>query len=342
MSKTTVLVTGATGFIAGHCIEELLSNGYAVRGTVRDLAGADVAHLRAIAERTGGSLEFAQASLDADAGWAEAMRGCACVWHLASPNPPSVPDDAEAMVRTAVEGTRRVLAAAAGAGVLRVVMTSSTDAVTSGHQLPDSHVFTEADWTDPQRSTPYPRSKVEAEKAAWALAADASLELVTINPGLVLGPLQRPQRTTSIEVVRKLMARELPAVPEIGFSVVDVRDVATAHRLAMEAEAAAGNRYICAGEFMWMGEIAAVLADALAVHGFKVPTRRMPRWLMRIAARFDKTVALALTLVGRRAQLSTAKARAELGWSARPARESILGCSQSLIRFDPTLAAASR
>ena len=93
MTETTVLVTGATGFIAGHCIEELLSHGYAVRGTVRNAATAGVAHLRAIARRTGGSLEFAQASLDDDAGWAEAVRGCTYVWHLASPVPAKLPKD---------------------------------------------------------------------------------------------------------------------------------------------------------------------------------------------------------------------------------------------------------
>src|SRR5262249_40208862 len=191
MTETTVLVTGATGFIAGHCIEELLSHGYAVRGTVRNAATANVAHLCAIARRTGGSLEFAQASLDDDAGWAEAVDGCAYVWHLASPVPAKVPRDEAELIRPPGDGTLRLPRAAPGSGtVRRVVMTSSTDAIVHGHPQA-GRVRTEADWSDPGCLAPYPKSKLHAERAAWGFAANHRLELVTINPGLVLGPLQR-------------------------------------------------------------------------------------------------------------------------------------------------------
>ena len=114
-------------------------------------------------------------------------------------------------------------------------------------------------------------------------ARESPLELVTINPGLVLGPLLRAERTTSVEVIRVLLARQVPAVPRLGFAVVDVRDVAVAHRLAMEVPEAAGNRYIAAGEHMWMGEIARVLA----AEGYRVPTRPLPYWLMWAIGRFD-------------------------------------------------------
>jgi hypothetical protein len=87
----TVLVTGATGFVGGHCVRELLEHGYPVRATVRDPARADVAHLHAAAERTGGSLELVRATLDDDAGWAEAVDGCEHVWHVASPAPLRAP-----------------------------------------------------------------------------------------------------------------------------------------------------------------------------------------------------------------------------------------------------------
>src|SRR5712664_3354547 len=105
MADTKVLVTGATGFIAGHCIQELLTHGYAVRGSVRDLERAEVAHLHAIAQRTGGSLELVQARLDAETGWAEAVDGCTFVWHVASPVPPNVPKDEDEVIRPAVDGT---------------------------------------------------------------------------------------------------------------------------------------------------------------------------------------------------------------------------------------------
>src|SRR5689334_19553233 len=99
-----VLVTGATGFIAGHAVAELLAHGYAVRGTVRRLASADVAHLREIERRAGGSLELTEARLDADDGWAQAVKGCDYVWHMASPNPAAPPADESELIRPAVDG----------------------------------------------------------------------------------------------------------------------------------------------------------------------------------------------------------------------------------------------
>jgi dihydroflavonol-4-reductase len=333
VADTKVLVTGATGFIAGHCIDELLRHAYAVRGSVRNLAKADVAHLHALAQRSGGSLELVEARLDADSGWAEAVDGCTYVWHLASPNPTEAPKHEDELIRPAVDGTLRVLRAAAASGtVRRVVLTSSIDAIRHGHDRADQKVRTEADWSNVDRSDPYPKSKVYAERAAWDFVRDRQLELVTINPGLVLGPLLHAERTTSIEVIRLLLAHAMPAVPRLGFAVVDVRDIAIAHRLAMEIPAAAGNRYICAGEHMWMGDIAAVLAAEFGPQGYRIPTRPLPYWLMWTIARFDKTIRLALGYVGVPALVSADKAKQELGWTTRPARESIVDTGESLLR----------
>jgi nucleoside-diphosphate-sugar epimerase len=330
---TKVLVTGATGFIAGHCIRELLTHGYAVRGTVRNAATADVAHLREFARTTGGRLEFVEASLDADTGWDAAVAGCAYVWHVASPNPPSVPKNEDEVVRPAVDGTLRVLRAAAASGaVRRVVMTSSTAAITHGHA--EGWVCTEADWSTVDSSTPpYDKSKLYAERAAWDFVQGKELELVTIIPALVLGPLLHQERTTSVEVIRLLLARDVPAVPQLGFAVTDVRDVATAHRLAMEVPAAAGNRYICAGEHYWMGEMATTLAAEFGPRGFRIPTRPMPYWLMWTIGRVNKTVRLGLEFVGKRQLVSADKAGRDLGWTTRPAAESIVDTAESLVRY---------
>jgi dihydroflavonol-4-reductase len=328
-----ILVTGATGFIAGQCISELLQHGYAVRATVRDLRTADIAHLWSIAERTGGSLEFAEARLDADAGWADAVDGCDGVWHLASPVPAGVPKDENELIRPAFDGTLRVLRAAAAAGtVRRVVMTSSTDAIVHGHQRGDQ-VRTETDWSIVDSVAPYPKSKTLAERAAWEYAADQRFELVTINPGMVVGPLLHAQRATSMEAIRQLLARRLPAVPRLSFAVVDVRDVAAAHRLAMETPAAAGNRYICAASTHWMGEIAEILAAEFGPRGYRVPTRTLPYWLMWTGARFDATIRLALTYYDVPVLVSADKAKRELGWTPRPADEAVIAAADSLIRF---------
>jgi nucleoside-diphosphate-sugar epimerase len=335
MSSTRVLVTGATGFIAGHCIQELMAHGYAVRGTVRNLATADVAHLHALARQTAGSLELVEATLEADSGWREAVDGCAYVWHIASPNPPELPRHEDELIRPAVDGTLRVLRAAAAAGtVRRVVMTSSIDAIMRGHDRDDRQLRDESSWSNVERCGPYARSKFYAERAAWDFAdAHRQLELVTINPGLTLGPLQRAQRTTSLEVIRMLLSRSLPAVPRLGFAVVDVRDVATAHRLAMETPHAAGNRYICAGEHMWMSDIAAVLEAEFGPRGYRIPSRPLPFWLMWTIARFDRTVRLALDMVEIPVLVSAEKASRELGWTARSARDSVVDSAESLVRY---------
>jgi nucleoside-diphosphate-sugar epimerase len=332
-----VLVTGASGFIAGHCVRELLEHGYKVRGTVRSLAKpAGTAHLRDMAERLGGSLELVEADLTRDDGWKDAVAGCTYVLHVASPFPPEVPKNEMDLIRPAVEGTKRVLSACAASGsVKRVVLTSSVAAVAFGHGPGDKKVRTEADWSNPDRCEAYQKSKTLAERAAWdlvkSLPAGRRFELAVINPGFVLGPLLSSDPGTSGEVVRKLMVREMPACPRIGFATVDVRDIALAHRLAMERPQAPGNRFICAGEHMWIQDIAKVLAEEFNPQGYKVPTGKLPYWVMWIIARFDKAIRLALDYVGREELVSSEKARRELGWTMRPVRTTIIDTAQSMI-----------
>jgi nucleoside-diphosphate-sugar epimerase len=256
------------------------------------------------------------------------------VWHVASPNPAEVPKNEDELIRPAVDGTLRVLRAATTSGtVRRVVLTSSLEAIMHGHDPANPRVRTEADWSTVDRAGPYPKSKVYAERAAWDFVRDQQLELVTINPGLVLGPLLHAERTASIEVIRRLLAHEIPGTPRIGFAVVDVRDVAVAHRLAMEIPETGGNRYICAGEPMWLGDMAAVLAAEFGPRGYRIPTRPLPYWLMWTIARFDKTVRLGLSFVNVRQMVSADKAKQELGWTMRPIGETIVDTAESLLQY---------
>ncbi|RSM86329.1 cinnamoyl-CoA reductase [Kibdelosporangium aridum] len=310
-----VLVTGASGFVAGHVIAELRAHGYQVRGTTRrPVDGLD---------------DTVTADLSRDEGWAAAVEGCDYVMHVASPFPNETPKSEDDLVRPAVDGTLRVLRAAADAGVKRVVLTSSLSAVTSGHH--DQAVRTEADWSIVERIRAYPKSKTLAERAAWDFSRKSGLALVSLNPGMVLGPLLSSTVGTSVQVVRRLMTRDVPASPKMGFAPVDVRDVATAHRLALETPAAAGNRYILAGEHMWMRDIAAVLAEEFNPLGYRVPTGTLPTLLVRLMARFDASIRPALDFVGRRELVSAEKAHRELGWTTRPLRDTILDTARSLI-----------
>ncbi|GAB2646646.1 SDR family oxidoreductase [Nocardia goodfellowii] len=334
---TQVLVTGATGFVAGHVITELLEHGYAVRATVRDLAAtAKRAHLVEAAARIGGELEFVAADLDRDSGWAAAVAGCATVLHVASPFPAAPPEDEQELITTAVDGTLRVLRAAAASGtVRRVVLTSSIAAIAHGH-ADHGVVRTEADWSIVAKCASYQKSKTLAERAAWdfaaALPADQRFDLVVVNPGMVLGPVQSANTSTSHEPVRRLLSGAVPGAPRVGWSVVDVRDLAVLHRLAMEVPEAAGNRYVAAGEHVWMRDMGRMLAAEFGPRGYRVPTRALPDLLVRAVAVFDKGVRLTLPTLGVAELLSSEKARRELGWTMRPPRESVLDTAESLIQ----------
>jgi dihydroflavonol-4-reductase len=312
-----ILVTGASGFIAGHCVSELAGQGYTVRGTVRDPGKA--AHLADIAE-------LVYADLESDDGWAEAVADCDYVLHVASPFPLSDPADENDLIRPAVQGTLRVLGASAKSGtVKRVLVTSSLAAIVGDR--PAGKTLTEADWTDPAASRdPYQKSKTLAEQAAWEFArADGRLELTVINPGLVLGPVQHAAASTSLEAVRRLLARNVPGVPRLGAAVVDVRDLAVAHRLAMELPVAAGQRYICAGPHVWMSDMARVLATR-----YRVPTRPVPYWLLWVVARFDAEIRSVLDSIGKQETVSADKAKRELRWTMRPIEETLLDTAASL------------
>ncbi|HEV7647798.1 MAG TPA: aldehyde reductase [Actinophytocola sp.] len=326
---TMVLVTGATGFVAGHCIADLLAHGHSVRGTVRSLAGPDrVAHLRAL----GGDLEFAEADLTTDAGWADALTGVDAVLHVASPFPAKPPRDENELIRPAVDGTLRVLRASVAAGVRRVVLTSSVAAVNTGHPRGEHRLRTEADWSVVDNCSPYPKSKTLAEQAAWRFAEEhPDLELVTINAGMVLGPIQHAAAGTSVSIVSRLLNREMPAVPRLGFAPVDVRDLATAHRLAMESPAAAGKRYICAGDPVWLTEMAATLAEKFNPRGYRVPTGKLPYWLMWTLARFDYSLRIGLEFANRPEYVSSARAKEELGWQPMTLRESLVDTAAALV-----------
>ena len=339
--KPLVLVTGASGFIAGQCVRELLEHGYRVRGTVRSLADEKkIGHLRELGRVHNCEIELVEADLSHDAGWSQAVAGATFILHVASPFPASTPDDENELIRPAVDGALRVLSAAAATDgtVRRVVMTSSVAAAAFGHPDQPGKVFTEEDWSNLPACQPYQKSKTLAEQGAWefvaGLAEGQRFELAVINPGFVVGPVLGRDCGTSAEVLRKLMSRELPACPRIGWAVVDVRDVALAHRLAMENPSAAGNRYIVAGDHVWMQDAAKMMAEEFKSLGYRIPTGALPYWLMWIGARFDKTVRMALGYVGHREDVSADKARRELGWQPRPARESFIDMGHSLIDRD--------
>lgn len=336
-ASTTVLVTGATGFIAQHCIQQLLDAGYSVRGTARSSTrGAVVADTLRPHLADASSLdrfEVVGADLTADSGWTEAVAGCRYVLHVASPLPSAPPKDENELIVPARDGAVRVLRAAAAAGVERVVMTSSLAAVLYG--VDRDKVFTEADWSnvDGGRIGAYEKSKTIAERAAWETAKELDLDLVTINPGLVLGPVLGSSLNVSSEAVAKLMKREFPACPDLHYAMVDVRDVAAAHVAALTAEGAVGSRFLCAEDDHSLREVAAILDRHFGPKGYRIPTGNMPGFVMRLVALFDKVAALAMNDLGRPQRIDNSKIRDVLDWEPRSLEEMVIANGESLVRY---------
>ncbi|HEX5100835.1 MAG TPA: aldehyde reductase [Polyangiaceae bacterium] len=331
---TLVVVTGASGFIALHCVRELLEQGYRVRGTVRSLGSEAKLRHALLPLEPGDRLSFAEADLLSDAGWTEALAGAKYVLHVASPLPKSPPKDDDELIRPAREGALRVLRAARVAGVARVVMTSSLAAIASGHPHDSGHVFDENDWSDLGRTTgAYEKSKTLAEQAAWEYVRGEGqgLELVAINPSFVLGPSLSGADNASNEIVGKLVRREIPGVPQLEFGLVDVRDLAKAHVLAMTAPNAAGQRFIVSSDTAWMRDIAKTLKG----NGYRVPTFEIPNLVARFVALFDPTLRLVTPRLGRPALLSAEKARRELGWSGRSMKEMVLDTAKHISERPP-------
>jgi nucleoside-diphosphate-sugar epimerase len=317
-----VLVTGATGYLAGHVITDLVDHGYRVRGTARSAARA-----RALGQLPA-EVELVEADLGSDAGWDAALAECRFVAHTASPFPAGTPENEDDLIRPAVDGTGRVLRAAAAAGVRRVVQTSALATITGGDT--SGRVLTEDDSAEPDGVEAYFRSKILAERATLDFAAaHPELEVTVLNPGMMLGPVQHAgQPGTSVGAIRTLLAREMPGVPRLNFAAVDVRDVAAAHRLALTAPQAAGSRYILAGKQVSFPEMARILADR-----YRVATRALPDWLIRLAAHFDANARTAAGYLGRTEHVSAAKACGELGWTRRPIEQTLFDTAESLIRF---------
>jgi dihydroflavonol-4-reductase len=325
-----VLVTGATGFVAGHCISDLLARGYDVRGTVRNTAAADLAHLRPAIDNASGRFDVAEATLDADRGWAEAAAGCDYVLHVASPIPFKAPRHEDELIRPAVDGTTRVLTAAAKAGVKRVVCTSSLDVITRNRSTATRR-RTEADWSELAECNAYAKSKLLAERRAWDLAADHGIELAVVHPGAIIGPPLQVKRESSADIVRRMLAGEMPAIPPLDLAYTDVRDLAAVHRLTLETPEAKGNRYICANGQLPLTGIAAILKAEYGPRGYKIATRPLPIWIVRVAAPFSGEAKLAVDMLGIQHDVSVEKAERELGWTPRTLRESILDTAESLI-----------
>lgn len=336
---STVLVTGGSGFIGSYCVLHLLAAGHTVRTTVRNLKREPEvrALLKEGAADPNAPLSFFAADLTSDAGWREAVSGCDYVLHVASPLPEKLPKDENELIIPAREGALRVLRATRDARVKRVVLTSSFAAIGYGHPE-QAAPFTEADWTDPRGSdvNAYAKSKTLAERAAWDFIAreGGSLELSTVNPVGVFGPVLGPDYSASILLVQRFMDGALPGLPRLYFGAVDVRDVADLHLRAMTSPAAKGERFLAlAGDFLSMLDIARILKRRMGPAAKRVPTRQFPDWVIRLAQYRDPAIKQILPELGKKKNATGEKAQRVLGWTPRSNEEAIVATATSLVRL---------
>lgn len=336
-----VLVTGATGYVAGWVIHRLLTAGVTVHGTVRNPADeAKLAPLRTMAAGLPGQLKFFRADLmDAEA-FGEAMDGCRTVFHTASPFRLDVRDAQRDLIEPAREGTRHVLATANQTpSVQRVVLTSSCAAIYGDNAdvaAAPGGVLTEAIWntTSSPTHSPYSYSKTVAERTAWEIAsAQTRWTLVVVNPCLVLGPAIGGDATSeSFNLMRQFGDGRMKAgVPDFGMGVVDVRDLAEAHVRAAYLPQAAG-RYIVAGHNSSLPAIARALLPRFAA--YPVPRRILPKWLVWLVAPLaDRSMTRRIVSrnVGYAWAADNRKSREELGLTYHPLEVSVQDMFQQMI-----------
>jgi len=339
MNPQHVLVTGGSGFIAGHCILQLLELGHVVRATLRSLEKQVAVRsiLKDAGMINGDNLSFVAADLMSDEGWREACAGVDFVLHIASPVKPGHVQDENEVIVPARDGALRVLRAARDAHVKRVVLTSAFHAVSWGH-LHSDHTFTENDWTmlDGPGVDAYGKSKTLAERAAWDFisAEGSALELTTMLPVAVMGPVMGKDISGANHLVQRMLIGDMPGFPDLFIPIVDVRDVASAHILAISHPKAAGERFLLSnGRPLPMKEIGAIIKEALGEKAGLVPSRSIPSFVLRVVSLFNAELRTTIPDLGYAKKTSNEKARHVLGWRPRDGREAIVAAAKSMVGF---------
>lgn len=337
MKKQLVVVTGGSGFIAVHIILQLLQQGYAVRTTVRAAKKEDV--IKEMLFNGGvkdfSDLSFAQADLSSDKNWEETMRGATYVIHVASPTPKLNFKNEDEMIRPAVDGVLRVLKASKDAGVKRVVLTSAYGAVFAGHKNRTTP-YTEKDWSDLSAKNihPYQKSKTMSEMAAWDFIKKQGdgLELATVNPVGVMGPVLSAKYSHSNIQIQQMLEGKIKVLPKVDSGYVDVRDVASLHILAMTSPKANGERFLATtGETLSMMDVADILRNEFPDYAKNIPAKTIPNVVVKTVALANPQLRMIASIVGKYAGTSNEKAKDLLGWNPRSAKTAIIATAQSMI-----------
>jgi len=332
-----VLVTGGTGFVAGHVIETLNKRGYKVRASVRNTKDPKrTEYLKKLCP----DIELVESDLLKEGSFDNAAQGCDFVIHVASPV--TVGGDPQTtLVDPAVKGTVNILEACKKSGtVKRLVITSSVAAIHCfNDDNPADYFYDEKDWNKKSSLTqwPYGLAKTTAEKTAWEYVQKPEIkdlfDLVTILPAMCVGPIHSSAVTTESIPIIKDMFLTYPAAPAISFGFVDVRDVALAHVLALEVKEAGGNRYIASSQSFFLAEISKMLIPHFPE--YNLSPRQLPNFVMYLAALFDRRLSFSYLnhTLNFKMNVNCQKIQTELKLQFSSVEQALIDTVNSLIQF---------
>lgn len=339
--RNLILVTGANGYIASHVVFQLLSQGYKVRGTVRDPENPKYDFLRTFHPNAEGNLTLVAGELASADCWDSAMKGVTHVVHVASPFNTDPKGNEETVVTPALEGIANVMNAAVANRVKRVVLTSSMCAVCDGHPAEtykSNPVFSEAHWSVANSCQLYEKSKTVAETKAWEIVHKTKTDLVVINPGLVMGPMfnkAQAESSGNCRIMHGLLLKKYTALIPVSLGVVDVRDVAAAHILALQSTMdVAGDRFCCVSSVHTLAEFAQILDAQMKVYGFKVPVHEVPHAMATAVFWTHRDIAVLRRagMLSRKLAIDNSKIKKKLGIKFRAIEKTCMDHALSLVK----------
>ncbi|MBA59516.1 MAG: hypothetical protein CMQ40_10145 [Gammaproteobacteria bacterium] len=330
--KGQILLTGASGFIGEHCVLDLLANDYDVVGTLRNPSREKI--LRTNISKYGFDnrrIKYKHADLRQPDEIYASMEGCDAVFHVASPVPIAQPKDSSEIIEVARQGTLNVLEAAVIRGIKRVILTSSVATIFG--KGGKRKIYNSSDWTNPEEKdlTPYTLSKTLAEKSAWSFSRENKIDLTTIHPSLVLGPALGKDYGSSLEALVKILKKEILLIPRFGFEIVDVRDVAALHRIALENTQSVNKRLIASNRFMWFQEIAEIIDETFPERN--IPTKLMPDIGTWILSLFITELRQITKDLGKEKKIDNTESL-RLDWNPKEIKNTVIDSVNSLIDLD--------
>ncbi|KAL4489910.1 hypothetical protein ABPG72_010809 [Tetrahymena utriculariae] len=304
-SQFRVLLTGASGYLAGHIQNIILVRGYKIRGTVRSLKNhKKIDHIYQTNPALKQNLELVEADLCSKECWNSIMKDVDFVIHTASPFPQKIPKDEDELIKPEVLGTEAIFESALRNGA-------------------NCHA--------------YEKSQNLGEKKAWEIFEKnkQKIQLIVILPGFIKGPSYHTNDYTSADFILKTMKNELPGIPKVSMAIVDVRDCALAHMIALnqeKLEAKNGKRYILIEDSYWMYDLIQILKDEFAQYNYKFPSFTVEsKFLLSLAGCIDKQVEMIKPNFQRRAVFDNTPAMKELGIIFRGHRNTIVKFAYDLI-----------